>query len=412
MFRGRTIHDYYQEVEADAKREIANQSDEDILGLDTTEYANYLFAKYALVPVERDGARDVQVELVRQTANSLDSFGFGPGEMVIARVQYPIIPHSTAQQVLSLLPSSQRSILPRFDLQHDCLVLHVRLPFLYYDADSPPTGSGEIDSALENLEWWLGSRKKDILHLNSDLRPAIEQMLRSRKDYVSRTRSDFEGLIKQVHFPLKLRPATQDTTVPLPIRRDLKPILVPPTPKRSEEYTLKKEEVLAVVELVKRFGRSLEATPRSVAGLGEEDIRALILAQLNGVVDGAATGEAFSKLGKTDIHLKLPKGDILIAECKVWRGAKAYSEAVDQTFGYLTWRQCYAIIIAFVRNTDFTNVLAQARSAIQGHRTFQDQFDEQGEAHFVSRHVFPDDPRRSVEFHHLFFHFPPVANEA
>lgn len=408
MFHGPTILDYYREAETKIANEIAAQSDEDILGLDTTEYTDYLFARYALTPVERDESRDIHVELVRRIREYSDSLrDQGRCEVMVARVEYPIIPHPAAKKVLGLLPSAQRTVLPRFELQPDRLIMDVELPFLYMNADSPPTGSREISNALENLQWWLSSNSKDIQELNPKLRVTIEMAVRSRKQHVAKTRSDFSAVVKQVSFPLKLKPSAQATALSLPVRQELGPILVPPTPKHPEEYSLKKDEVLAVVELIKRWGRSLEATPQSVAGLDEEDMRALLLAQLNGVVDGGATGEAFSKLGKTDVHLNLPRGDILIAECKIWRGAAAYAEAIDQTFGYLTWRQCYAIIVAFVRNKDFTNVLTQAQGAIHAHQTSQGQVGEHPEGHLVSRHTFPDDPNRSVEIHHMFFHFPP-----
>ena len=324
MFRGKTIHDYYRKCEARIRNEVASKSDEDILGLDTTEYADYLFAKYALVTIQRDESRDIEVELVRKTEDYTGSFGDrGKREIVVAQIEFPIISHPHVEKALNLLPSTQRTVLPKFDIQSDHLTLYVRLPFLYMNADSPPTGSQEINSALENLQWWINSRNEDIEKSNSELRPLVEQIIESRKEYVKRTRTGFEALVQQVQFPLKLKPSAQSTRVAMPVRRELTPILKPPTPKRSKEYILKKEEVLAVVEFIKRFGQSLEATPQSVAGLDEEDIRALILAQLNGVVDGGATGETFSKLGKTDIHLNLPKGDILIAECKIWRGAQA-----------------------------------------------------------------------------------------
>jgi hypothetical protein len=408
MIRSRTIHDYYQEAEAKIQSDVAARSDEGILGIDTAEYTEYLFAKYALAPVERDESRDIQTELSRQAQSYTDPWGdLVQGEVQVAKIEYPIILHSTTEKVLTLLPSVQKASVPEYEFRHDRLILRVPLPFLYASSDSPPTGSREITSALKNLEWCLNSRNEDIRELNPKLRSAIGQIVEARKIHIAKTRSDFEAIIKQVNVPLKLKPSAQDTVVSLPVRQELKPILKPPTPKRPEEYTLKKEEVSAVVEFIKRWGRSLEATPQAIAGLDEEDIRALILAQLNGVVDGGATGESFSKLGKTDIHLNLPKGDILVAECKIWRGAKAYRKAIDQAFGYLTWRQCYVIIIAFVRNKDFTNVLTQAQKAIQAHQTYQGQLKEQSESHFVSQHVFPDDPNRSVEVHHLFSHFPP-----
>lgn len=407
MFRGKSIDDYYREVQTKVQQEIVGQSDSNIIGLDLAEYTEYLYEKYRLCPVEQDKSRENLVEQVRELRDYTDHFGDRRrGEVMVARIEYPIVPTQTNEQVLSLFPNNQNSQLPRFDVKKGHLVLKVDVSLLISRVGDTPTGGSEIASALSNLEWWINSRNRDISRLNPEFRTFIEQAIQSRKEYVARTRADFASMIERVNIPLKLRRSAESQPTPINIRPELRPVLKPPTPKRQQEYTLKREEVLAIVELIRRYGRSLETTPHAVAGQDEEDIRALFLAQLNGLVDGAATGETFSKLGKSDIHLNLPKGEILIAECKIWRGQKELAEAIDQLFGYLTWRESYGIIIVFVRNKDFTNVLAEAEQTIQSHSTFRQRFLRHAENHFESHHTFPDDPKRTVEIHHLLFHFP------
>lgn len=411
MFNRKTIHDYYRDIQQSINQDILSQSDEDILGMDTQEYAGYLLAKYALAPIERNESQDCITSLVREQREYTDPFGDrGRGEFLVAQIEYPLVPHTRLRTALELFPSTQRSILPQFDFRTDRLILKVELSTLYGPTGSPPDGSPEINGALENLQWWLDQRNHDIQYGNAELKPILEQTINARKEFVARTRANFEAMVTKVTIPLKLRPATHATARPIEIRPELRPVLKKPTPKRPEEYFLRKADVEAVVELVKRYGRSLETTPHAVEGQDEPDIRALVLAQLNGLVDGDATGETFSKLGKSDIHLKLPKGDILIAECKVWSGAKEYGAAIDQLFGYLTWRECYGIIICFVRNRNLTTVLQQAEQAIRAHPTFRPAFRTVEANHFVSNHLFPDDPKRTVEVHHLFFHFPPQPN--
>ena len=78
----------------------------------------------------------------------------------------------------------------------------------------------------------------------------------------------------------------------------------------------------------------------------------------------AATGEAFSKSGKTDILLRVRDGVVLVAECKFWHGAKKYGETIDQLFGYLTWRQTYGIVITFSKNKGLTGVAEAAKEAV------------------------------------------------
>ena len=101
-----------------------------------------------------------------------------------------------------------------------------------------------------------------------------------------------------------------------------------------------------------------ERTPLTFSKLEEEELRNVILSHLNGVFDGNAVGEAFSKRGKTDIYLPINKGAVFIAECKYWKGAKTLESAVKQILGYLTWRNSFGVIILFSNRKSFTNILS------------------------------------------------------
>jgi hypothetical protein len=161
---------------------------------------------------------------------------------------------------------------------------------------------------------------------------------------------------------------------------------------------------LDVISLIDSAGRQFEITPSSYAKLTEMNLRDIILGYLNIVFESGATGETFSKRGKTDIYLVIPKGGILVAECKYWDGAKAYQDTIDQLFRYLTWRQNYGIIITFSKNANFSNVLGETEQAVTSHPGYKTGFRKVSESHFESQHLHPEAPRiRMVEIHHLFY---------
>jgi len=144
-----------------------------------------------------------------------------------------------------------------------------------------------------------------------------------------------------------------------------------------------------------------ELSPLTYQKLEEEELRNIILSSLNSVFQGGATGETFSKRGKTDIYLNIQQGQILIAECKVWNGAKNFHETVDQILGYLTWRNSYGIIINFSKNRGFTEVLETLFNEIPNHPLYRKGIDKIEETHFVSYNSLPEDERKLVELHYL-----------
>ncbi len=179
---------------------------------------------------------------------------------------------------------------------------------------------------------------------------------------------------------------------------------MPETRKEAEPY-LEKDQVDAVIELLCSQGKEFEITPVVYSRMEEEQLRDLMLGMLNAVFQGDATGETFVKTGKTDIHLKLNmKGSILTAECKFWRGEKQYQETIDQHFGYVTWRQNFAIQITFSTNRGFTDVIEKAVEATMGHQTYvKDSYRKIDDSYFITQHTFPEDSRKRVEVHHLLF---------
>lgn len=154
--------------------------------------------------------------------------------------------------------------------------------------------------------------------------------------------------------------------------------------------------------------RSAEQKPSLYKGKGEEDLRDFGLMMLESRYESViAVGEAFNKEGKTDIILKSDNGsNLFVAECKVWHGAVQFHDAIDQLFGYLTWRDTKSTLIFFVRNADFTSVLAKIKEEAQKHPLYLKYVGDRAEtsSSFIFKHK--EDPERIIKIEIMAFHLP------
>ncbi|MCA2003655.1 MAG: hypothetical protein LDL06_02685, partial [Candidatus Nitrosotenuis sp.] len=206
------------------------------------------------------------------------------------------------------------------------------------------------------------------------------------------------------NLPIKLKRKDNSPGIDLRIKKKIRVLL--PKEKQSESQPYIEGDTLnAVIDLIRNQGRSFELTPKVFSTLEEEWLRDIILSMLNAVLEGGATGETFVKRGKTDIHLKLNvEGGILSAECKFWGGEKKYQETIDQHFGYLTWKQDYAIQITFSKNVDFSSVINNSIKATKEHPTYvEGSFRQVDKSYFITSHILLGDSEKRVEVHHFLF---------
>ena len=142
------------------------------------------------------------------------------------------------------------------------------------------------------------------------------------------------------------------------------------------------QDVLAAVQ---SWADQMERTPRTTAKLDEEELRDLLLGNLNTYWQGAAGGELFNGSGKTDILIREGNRNAFIGECKIWRGPKGAAEAVDQLLSYLVWRDSKAALIMFVKTTDPVATIEKLQLAVEEHPSY-----------VMTRHV--TNPERRSEY--------------
>lgn len=166
----------------------------------------------------------------------------------------------------------------------------------------------------------------------------------------------------------------------IPVRTSSTPR--PPVPARRAYVTLQSRNVQKgfvpepvledaiyqdVLQAVRAWATSLERTPRTAAKLDEEELRDLLLGNLNTYWQGGAGGELFNGSGKTDILIRHADRNAFIAECKIWHGPKGVAEALDQLLGYLVWRDSKAALVMFITTKDPAATIEKLHSAVEAH---------------------------------------------
>jgi hypothetical protein len=190
------------------------------------------------------------------------------------------------------------------------------------------------------------------------------------------------------------RPSTYSTTaVVQKDRLDIENISQGSVP----EPVLSDRQYEHILGIIKRLTNTMERTPATYKGMGEEELRDIILANLNSHYEGNASAEAFNASGKTDILIRDQDKNVFIAECKIWSGPKMYSDTIDQLLGYTSWRDTKTALVIFNRNKNLSSVLEQIPNLTKDHRNFRRELGKAGETDF--RYVLHHDNDEARELY-------------
>lgn len=220
----------------------------------------------------------------------------------------------------------------------------------------------EKDAVLKQAERFkkeilngIGFANNDVNSFNNTIKDYILKHLVYRRNQVEK----YYELSKS--FEIKVE-ATDYSKSIVPVERKIAPI----QHKYNSEstYIIKGSTYKDILEVIQNAAATFERTPKTYSKMKEEELRDIILANLNSVFNGAANGEAFRNRGKTDISIEQDNRAAFVAECKIWGGKSLLRKAIDQLDGYLTWRDCKTALIYFSRNKDFISVLATLKEEL------------------------------------------------
>jgi hypothetical protein len=298
------------------------------------------------------------------------------------------VPYTGDGDMFWVRPTTFDSAPPRGSLDGNEMVLRISGVTLNKD-----TVTKQFNDILDDFERYLGWQRTSAEELAKDLKLRVRRAVEARRERLLADRN----LAADLPFPIRAR-AGAPQTYAAPIVR--KPIRTQPVSVQAGSYkpepALTEADYQHILTVVEGMTRTIERNPSTFAKLDEEQLRDMYLVPLNGHFEGAATGETFNAEGKTDILIRAGDRNIFIAECKIWRGQKYLTEAIDQLFSYLTWRDTKAAIIVFNRNKDFSAVLASIQETVNAHPARKHGPKTEGETRF--RYVFghPNDSNREI----------------
>jgi hypothetical protein len=229
--------------------------------------------------------------------------------------------------------------------------------------DSDPSNlKNELNKNLDSIKQYLEISGNQVRDYNASLPGIARQVVLAREKRIEKEAS----IVKFLDLPIKRKDGTPNfERVPIQ-KRIIRPL--PPVPKKGfiAEPGICDADYEAMLNLIRHAGTSFEKTPNTFGVHNEEELRDIVIAQLNTIYEGGAKAEAFNKKGKTDILLSVDGRSAFIAECKIWRGEKEFLEAIDQLLGYLTWRDCKTALIIFNKhNKEFSKILSQIQAIVE-----------------------------------------------
>ena len=252
---------------------------------------------------------------------------------------------------------------PRAEVNPGRLRISITLP---HDAD-PKKFKKMYEEELGLIKKCVERSHKQVTDYNQSLPQLVQQAVTTRRERL--------GKHKDIAALLDVPIATKADAPPItPVKIKMRhppPLPVPPKTGLAPEPGINDKDYERILHFIRHQGRTFESTPATYAVHGEEDLRNIILGQLNGHFEGVAAGEAFRRRGKTDICIEQDDRAAFIGECKLWSGPAGLKKALDQLLSYLTWRDSKASLIVFnSKNKNFSQILEVLPETVSKHRLF------------------------------------------
>jgi hypothetical protein len=346
----------------------------------------------------REKAQEVKVDV---TGDSLRYFSpdYGPHHVVGTRVVVRI-PFIGDAGVFGLCPNTFTYNPPRGRVIKNEQELALTIE---YPNDSPRDIDGEANAFIGTVQHWLTNAGSDIASFNGGLEHLAHSAIAARRHRIQQ-RDEHLATSK---IP-EGRPGEKKTYIAEAIVRRPAPKL----PTARPDAGVKLEPVLEVnvfehiLGVVRLQALQMEQATNTYKQLDEESRRDLFLGTLNTHYEGRGAAEAFNVSGKTDILIKLEGRNLFIAECKFWEGAKGFAEAIDQLFGYASWRDTKLALIVFVREKGLTGIVEKAREALAAHTQFGEWQEAGSETELRATVSWPGDERRHADLNVFLIHTP------
>lgn len=275
------------------------------------------------------------------------------------------VPYDGPSEVLRLQASTFSMSPPRAVVGSGRITVHRDVPADTLERDREKIVEG-LRREVQEIDKYLGYARNDTRASNEQLCDEIPRAAEARRKKVLADR-DTEAMLG---VPLTRDDSAARSYRVQPVKRKrLTPTRRAPREAFTPEPGVTDDDFADIIGDIVTITQSFERLAITYADMDEERLRDQILAML-GNVYGPATGESFSKRGKSDIYLPWDGGNpVFLAECKWWTGPKAFAEHdLSQLLDrYVVWRDTHAAMILFIGNKDATAVIDKAVGIIRDH---------------------------------------------
>lgn len=370
-----TLRAYAGELEC----EIKGLSNEKVLGGDLDEWVNYYFEEYKIQPISlymENVSQILSETKVKQYNPFSRNDGYEPEYYMIDGYKITFtIPYDGDNELLFLRPST--FFLSRFpvedltkstDKSYGEIIFALEYTKQELEKQDNPKDfiKEQFNQKIKNYVTNVTNINSEVMQFNNSLENTIKKALDTRKSQAK----DYIRMGEKLAITLTLNPNAPNTT-PILLKKTIVDKPKMPNIKQPEkEYQISSQDFDNIRRIIDLAGFSMEKAAKTFSKLSEEELRDIFISNLNTHYQGQVTGETFSKVGKTDIHILFDNKAAYIAECKIWHGQSNFNEAINQLFSYITWRDLKTSIIIFNKeNKDFNKLLSVINTSLQDNDT-------------------------------------------
>lgn len=401
-FRGTELSEHLHKVRQKWQNELLTQPDAYLLNVNEEEYCLYLLTKHQL----QAPALDFTAITISSDERPVPAEHFPSNYNVRKGRSHPRtvviyhLPYTGDFQYFRMKPSQWMTQSPFIKEGKGTLDFEL----VSFDDQNTEELQREAQGALQSLRLQLGFLIEELDGFNLRMADEIRRLFKDRKERLLKR----SNLLESLGVPLKASTNVPTTfVVPTPELR--KKIPIQPVANETDfqpEFTLEPAGYQAILKILYDVGKVMERLPDTYSTKGEEALRDHLLMFLTPWFEGTVTGETFNRKGKTDILLRHQNSNLFVAECKFWKGRKAYLQTLDQLLGYLTWRDSKAAVVVFADTKDITTPLQGIREATPEHPQFLKFQGQVTDSWFEYRFHLPNDPHITVHLAVLVVHVP------
>ncbi len=363
FFHRKMTADFIKELKNDIYEEICAIPNSDFLSYEKEELANYYFEKYKPDYITLYDLDNPNIDMDQKTTNEerCDFFSYNRNSTYIAEVDYVYwyitFRYTGDISFFHLYPNTRMESLSVREYENICVnnkdsngigtikvTLKIELKNATKIEDIEKYIQNKFNEEIKIFKHNIENVNKDLKNHERNIRESINQMIEHRTKKIEETNTIFQ----KFKIPVK---ESGKTSFQQSIVINKKVVQLPTPNKHNQgiNYYVDNKDISKINQLIYDFCSTMERTPKTYFNNDEEDIRNSILAALNTQYSNA-NGETFSNNGKTDIFIGQYGKPAYIAECKIWKGEKTFSDSIIQLLGYTTYKESTGTLIFFNKN--------------------------------------------------------------